>query len=109
MNRYHQPTVAERQTSLARCCIAGCRAPRRSRVLVVVRPESAAGGYLEYSTPHGVCDAHRESTWLTVDAVARAGEQKIIRAAAEIERGWPASKVLLSVVSRVLTGAEATW
>ncbi len=102
-------TPAERQSSLGLCILTGCHGGRFHRVLLVVRPESGAGGYAEYHTPHATCEAHRESPWLTVALVARVSEQRIVRAAAEVERGWPAASSLLSVSTRVLTGAEATW
>lgn len=68
--------------------------------MVVARPPTVAGDYAEYHTPHAVCTEHAESSWLTVDLVTRASEQKIIRAAAEVEHGWPQSAVLLSVSTR---------
>ena len=77
-------------------------ASRRHRVVIVARPPEVASGYAEYHTPHAVCEEHRESPWLTLDLVARANEQKVIRAAAEIEHGWPQSAVLLSVSTRLL-------
>lgn len=100
---YHTPTPAERQSSLGRCCIVGCHEPRRHRVVLVVRPPDLAGGFAEYHTPHATCEQHRESSWLSVDAVARASEQAIVRAAAEVAHGWPAAATLVSVSTRPLS------
>ena len=97
---YHAPTRAELQTSRGLCCIAGCRAPRRHSVVLVVRPADLACGYAEYHTPHATCEQHSESAWLSVEAVARASEQALVRAAAEVAHGWPAAATLISVSTR---------
>lgn len=83
-------TIAERQTARGRCVVCGAALDHRLayRVAIIARPPGVSGGYMQFRTPHKVCGDHAESASLSVDLVARATEQALLRARVEVSHGW---------------------
>lgn len=93
-----EPTPAERMTARRWCVMCGS-ASALLPVWITARPNGGGGGFAEYLTPHRVCPDDAASPEMTLDAIARPGEQELIRGRAAAEKWWRPEAIVLGVAA----------